>query len=144
MPRTASLPSWAKAVGPGVIDTFADGFYPEILAELWSDEFWPEPHDDAFPATDDQKLCDGLQRTEVDQYWLEVAYQIHKIDVQKAVFGTDLAPQRGGALRIIVNDGSKADGTWAQAGKPEGRGVKAARSGKEARRHYERIRGVPA
>lgn len=141
MPRTASLPSWATAIGPGVIETQADEFYPEILAELWADENWPDPIAEGDEApTDEQVLCKGLQRTEADQYWLEVAYQCAKLDIQHAVGGTDLAPEKGGALRIIIMDSSKVDGTWAQEGKPAGRGVETARKGKEARRHYQRIR----
>jgi len=136
-PRTANLPDWAKAVGPGVIDIFADAFYPDMLAELWDDENWPE--DDG---SDEAKLCAGLQREEFNQYWLEVAFQCAKLDIQHAVAGTDLAPKKGGALRIIVVDGSKVDGKWAQKDKPKGRGIEQARKGKESRAHYKRIRNL--
>ncbi|TVO75134.1 hypothetical protein [Sedimenticola selenatireducens] len=114
MARKASLPDWAKAIAPGKIDLFADHFYPELLMEL------------------------GVEGEAIDQYWLEVAYQCAKLDVQNAIRGTDLMPKVGGALCLFVQDPDKR---WSQKNYPEGKGAESATKGKEARDHYTRIRG---
>ena len=70
---------------------------------------------------------------EVDQYWLEVAYQCAKMDVQAAVLraGGDF----GFAIKVL-NRPDYALRNWAA-----GRGIEAATQGKEARQHYKRLRG---
>jgi len=118
--RTAQLPAWANAIAPGKIEIEADGFYPEWLGLL------------------------GVADDDIDQYALECAFQCAKMDIQFAVAGTELMPQEGGALVIIVNDGSKEAGKWRQKFYPEGKGAKAASKGREAREHYKRIRQVPS
>ena len=137
--KEANLPSWAESLGAGRVEIDAEQFYPEILDELWANAEWPEEVQNT--------IYDGLQRTEVDQYWLEVAYQVAKMDIQSAVSGTDLMPEKGGALVIIIKDNSKetdSSGTskYAQRDKPKGRGADMASTGKEAREHYKRIRAV--
>lgn len=122
MTRQATLPAWAKAISPGIIEIQADQFYPALLEEL------------------------GVEEADIDQYWLETAYQCAKLDVQFAVAGTEHQAAPGGALRIIVKDTSKAEnGTsrWAQIQYPEGKGAKAAAQDKEARAHYKRLRNLP-
>lgn len=115
--RKPSLPEWASVKTPGKIEVLADQFYPEYLVEL------------------------GVE--EPDQYWLEVAFQCMKMDIQSAVIGTDAMPEFGGALVISVRDMTKTDGLskWAQAAYPKGKGAESATKGKEARDHYARIRG---
>lgn len=115
--RKPSLPEWASVKAKGKIEVLADKFYPEYLSELDVEE--------------------------PDQYWLEVAYQCMKMDIQNAVIGTDAMPDMGGALVISVRDATKVDGAskWAQSAYPKGKGAEAATKGKEARDHYARIRG---
>lgn len=152
MKRKAVLPTWATAISAGKIEIDAAKFYPEILEELWVDEDWPvplEPTEEGAEPTyaDNDKMYQGLQREEIDQYWLEVALQVAKRDLQVAINNTDLMPAKGSALVIIVKDGTKASNksgvsTYAQSAYLPGRGVEKATKGKEARGHYDRIRGV--
>lgn len=79
-----------------------------------------------------------LKVEKVDQYWLEVAYQCIKLDVQAALAGTKYDPQVAGKANQIIM--SRAP-EYAQAAHPRGRGPEAASKGKEARKHYARIRG---
>lgn len=74
-------------------------------------------------------------------YWCEVAYQMHKLDLQVSC--------RTVALNIHVHDPDKA---YRQASRPQARDVSnaagghpASKRGKEARGHYKRLRGfLPA
>lgn len=70
----------------------------------------------------------------VDQYWLEVAYQCIKLELQVAM--------RGFTFEIRIHDPEKK---WAQRKFPEGIGAARATFGKEARLHFMRARGgLPA
>ena len=71
--------------------------------------------------------CDPARPT---RYWLEVAFQCMKLELQVAM--------RGHGFEIRVHDADKA---WAQDKFPEGRGIVAATWGKEAREHFRRCRG---
>lgn len=132
----ANLPPWATMLSPGKVEIQADEFYPAILGELIDL--------DAGVKTNDKKqapvVFKGME--ELDQYWLEVAFQCAKMDVQRAVQGTDDAPAEGGALTIFVNDNAKVAGTWAQKNYAVGRGTKAAAQGKEARAFYKVLRNL--
>ncbi len=74
----------------------------------------------------------------VDQYWLEVAYQCVKLDVQAALAGTDCDPRTCGKPTGILFSNAPE---FALAQFPEGKGVAVATQGKEARNHYVRLRG---
>lgn len=73
-----------------------------------------------------------------DQYWLEVAYQCAKMDLQSALIGTPYDP---------ITSGKPAEFHFSRAPEfaltahPKGKGVEAASRGREAREHYRRIRG---
>jgi len=115
------LPSWAEIKSPGYVDVQADQFYPAILAEL------------------------GVEDGAADQYWLQVAKNIMKMDVRVAVAGTENAAPATGALTILVQDNTKVEGVSKYALKvhPEGKGATA--GAREARDHYKRLRGfLPA
>lgn len=73
-----------------------------------------------------------------DQYWLEVAYQCAKLDLQMAVLDTEFDPRHAGkAVEFrFSNYPPYALKRW-----PEGKGLEKATKGKEAREHYKRIRG---
>lgn len=72
--------------------------------------------------------------TEPDQYWLEVAYQCIKLELQAAM--------RTFTFEIRIHDPAKR---WAQRKFPIGRGPVRAAQGKEAKRHFQRLRGgLPA
>lgn len=68
--------------------------------------------------------------TEPDQYWLEVAYQCIKLELQVCM--------RGFTFEIRIHDAGKR---WAQAKFPKGRGAIAATYGYEAKGHFARLRG---
>jgi len=119
MKKNVNLPEYARMLKNGRIEIDADKFYPLLLKEL------------------------GI--TDIDQYWLEVAYQCMKLDMQSAIKGTEIEIN-GGAVVLLVKDATKLsnDGIskWAQERFPKGKGIDAATKGKEARAHYKRIRGV--
>ena len=107
--QIVSLPRWATLTNrPGLIpliDVDSDGAYTAMLALLKVD----------LP----------------DRYWLEVAYQFIKLELQTAM--------RCFRFELHLQDPTKK---WAQKKYPEGRGARAATYGKEARKHYIRIRGA--
>lgn len=128
------LPTWASAIAPGKIEINAEQFYPDLLNQLWADENWQE-----------SGVCKGLQRGEIDQYWLEVAFQCAKLDIKNAVNGSELSPQKGGALLIMVKDDTKADSgisRYAMASYKKGKNINYRAIYKEAREHYKRIRNI--
>ena len=79
-----------------------------------------------------------LAPPQIDQYWLEVAYQCAKLDVQMALVGTEYDPRFSGKPAEFHFSKSPE---LALVLHPHGRGVEAATKGKEARAHYVRIRG---
>lgn len=111
------LPTWAKKVNcakwAGIrIEADPDGFIPYWLNLL------------------------GIEKP--DQYWLEVAYQCGKLDIQWALESTEYDPRVAGKpAEIHVLNRPK----WALKNYPAGKGIHRASQGKEARGHYVRIRG---
>ncbi len=116
----ARLPAWAE---PHPSDTNAvlvdpDKAYPSLLSELGASE-------------------------KIDRYWLEIAYQCVKMDLQTALRRYDFT------IHIRSDDGRKDrwgfhahKGTRGHAGKAvDDPLVIRATKGKEAREHYRRIRG---
>ena len=75
-------------------------------------------------------LDPSMPEMPLDQYWLEVAYQCVKLDVQ--------AVMRDFNIEIHLRDPEKE---FALAKYPEGRGLEKADRGREARDHYRTIRG---
>ena len=113
MKKSSILPEWATEISKGRIEVDPDLFHPAFLKEL------------------------GVEKDKIDQYWLEVSQQCMKLDLQRIVTGTELAPKPGGALIILIKN--RPD--WALKNHPKGKGPDAATQGKEARQHYRRIRG---
>ena len=112
------LPSWAKVKADGndkvalIIEADTAGYVAEWFELL------------------------GVQKP--DQYWLEVAFQCAKLDLQSALAGTSYDPRTN--ARPVEFHFTRAD-QCALRRFPVGRGVEAASKGKEARGHYKRIRG---
>jgi hypothetical protein len=108
MPDEIKLPGYAKLGGKHralqIVDVDADAAY-----RAWLDE---------------------LGVTTIDRYWLEVAYQCIKMELQVAM--------RRFGFEIHIHDPEKH---WAQAKVPNGKGADAASKGKEAREHFRRLRG---
>lgn len=150
--RTAQLPEWATAAENGDIIMDAQSFYPALLQELWDDEQWPA-EGAMFRGMD----MSTIERGDLSRYWLEVAYQCAKLDVRLGIEHSELSPPRGGALRMIIEDGDKS--LFCQKGKPAGpehptakmivdgkevpaSGEVLASRGYHARYHWKRIRGA--
>lgn len=108
------LPKWLSQRDDGIFVIDPDLAYPAIFAALGVDK--------------------------PDQYWTEVAYQSAKMEVQRLIVGTELAPEDA-PLEIHVNTEGDRKERWSLANMPEGRGVEVATKGREARVHYERIIG---
>lgn len=80
----------------------------------------------------------GVALADADQYWLEVAYQCAKMDIQLALEGTEYDPRTANAPVEIVFTRANH---WQQHLHPVGRGATRASRGQEAREHFRRIRG---
>lgn len=140
MKRELKLPSWAQVIADPisekgrvsvVIEADPDGFVPEWLKLIGAPEGKP------------------------DQYWIECAFQCAKMDLQKALEGTEFQPSLAGKpaeFRI------KNRPTWALHNYQKGAGVEAASAGQRvvkagtepsapgsavltARAHYIKVRG---
>lgn len=142
----AELPSWAtdqgeSAKGVPIIGVDADAMYPAVLseyAEFYADEGnrpaeWNKA--DGELRAEWSECLDELDPSNPSAYWLEVAYQSMKLDLQ-------LAMRRFG-FEIRVHDPDRA---WSQADAPDGRGPEMAAGGssggREAREHFKRLRGM--
>jgi len=116
--KALSLPSWASRKESAsqkvsiVIEVDSAVAYPAMLKELEADV--------------------------VDQYWLEVAYQCIKLDVQATLAGTEFDPRTAGKPAEIHFSNAPE---FALAKHPEGKGIAAATQGREAREHYKKLRG---
>lgn len=115
------LPPWAARRKDGVFIVDADAAYKAILKEL------------------------KVKPADYDQYWLEVAFQCMKLEIQRTIGGTRFDPRSRDvptALCISIAGGKEK---WALNKFPPGRGIWLATKGKEARGHYLRLRGgIPA
>lgn len=122
------LPSWAKAhpERENTIIADPDLFYPAILGE-YADMIAAEPADYA-------KAYPPLTPKKPNKYWIEVAYQTMKLDLQIAVgrFGfTILVDSRGGRKQ-----------KWSLRNMPgQDADVTRATKSLEARNHYRHLRG---
>lgn len=107
--KAKTLPKWAKREGTirgrPVIGVDANAAYEAWLAEL------------------------SVKKSEIDQYWLECAYQCIKLELQSLL---------GFVIEIHIHDTEKK---YAQKKWPAGRGPVAASRGLEAREHFKRLRG---
>jgi hypothetical protein len=113
-----TLPPWLSRRDDGVFEIDPDLAYPAILKAL------------------------GIRDSEIDQYWLEVAYQCAKLHVQELVSGSELDPRPKMALQIhILSHGARKD-RWALRKHKAGRGARRASEGREAKVHYPRIRNL--
>lgn len=89
----------------------------------------------------DRYVSEWLQLLKVkapDQYWLEVAYQCAKLDLQLAIEGTEFDPRTLNKPALFKFTRSSK---YALAQHPAGKGSAAATKGREAREHYKRVRG---
>lgn len=77
----------------------------------------------------------GVDFGDLDQYWIEVAYQCIKMDVQAALEATIL----DSGVHAQINF-ARAE-RWALKNYKTGKGAAAATRGREARDQYKRIRG---
>ena len=126
--------------GRAAIEISADDMYPAVLAEYVAlyqngrrpdfvpEAAWPKVHAELDP--DDEDVLSA--------YWLEVAYQSAKMDVQRAVGGFGIN------LHVKATPAGKA--RYQQATSPQGAlGPRAAAGGmaggRDARHHYKRLRG---
>jgi len=83
------LPDWADCTGKGRVEIDADAMYPQVLSAIGAPDI---PND----------------------LWLEAAHQVAKLEVQRALGGTDMAPEPGSALVIVIR--CKPEKLWRQKG----------------------------
>jgi hypothetical protein len=111
----------------------ADIQFPAWLSEGANNTFVIDPNI-AYPA-----ILQALGVNEVDQYWVEVAYQIAKMEAFRII--TDGEPPGGDTVQLTINSADDRKQRWALANLPKGRGTEAATQGREAVVHYDRVRG---
>jgi hypothetical protein len=109
-----ALPKWVTHRKDGVFVVDPDIAYPAVLKAL------------------------GLGG-KPDQYQLETAYQCVKMKVQELAEAAGHDPKK--PLIIHIAGGGTAKKSWALSAHPRGRGSEAATQGREARVHFERVRG---
>lgn len=117
----------AKSTGPKLVPGYS-----------WDDEkkvLSIDP-DIVYPAVLDAL---DVKAEDVDQYWVEVAYQCAKLAGQEMMSGTPHDPRETGNGTMVINILSRKD-TWAVSKFKPGRGPEAATKGREARNHYEKIK----
>jgi len=115
-----TLPKWLSRRADGAFVIDPDIAYPLILKEL------------------------GVNDGDLDQYWIECAYQAAKLATQDLVTGTELDPRPKLGFVIVIDSAGGRKDRWAlknhKPGKP-GRDVNAATKGLQAKQHYTRIAG---
>lgn len=118
------LPTWLKRREDGAFVVDPDRIYPKVFELL------------------------GVKDADVDQYWVETAYQCAKLAVQALILDSDLDPRPSGmALTIVIDSGGGRKDRWALSKFQPGRGIHnpdvpgalAATKGREARGHFSRI-----
>jgi hypothetical protein len=91
--------------------------------------------DIAYPAILDAL---GVDAKDVDQYWLEVAYQVAKLHAQESVLKAGHDPAT--TILLFVRSDAKRKERWGLAGRKPGRGITLATKAGEAKGHYNLIR----
>ena len=121
-----ALLSWISKVD-GALNTFVvdpDIFYPEFLAEL------------------------GVEKHEVTQYWLEIAFACMKMDFDVSVRMERAADPARRIIRMVrADEGRKArwNLTMFKHGKKDWSKMGLQERSRDIRKHYRRIRGfVPS
>lgn len=138
--RDLKLPAWAEEIK----SVLADKGRVSAVLSLDPDQYMPE------------WLALVGAPTKLDQYWVEVAHQCAKMDLQKSLEGTEYQPSVAGKpVEFRVKNCPK----WALKEYPAGAGVSAASTGKRvvkageepnalgsslmtARGHYIKVRGA--
>lgn len=137
------FPDWMKDEGEEVYSIDADKAYPAILAELKASiEGVPGPEKGVTELPYIEELR-ALDINALSQYWVEVAYQMAKLDLRRILM---LEGKNAWPRMIRIRTGyTEVDGqpvsNWHMSRFPAGRGIEAATQGKEAREHYRRLRG---
>jgi hypothetical protein len=114
MAVTASFPAWLTRNKGGAYLVDTHKAYPLFLKAL------------------------GLKH---DQYGLEVTYQCVKMAVQDLVSASGQDPRDEGKPLVILMEPGRDKDKWALRSAPAGKGAALATQGREARVHYDRIRG---
>lgn len=142
---TDTLPDWAESLETPFdkmrVSVDAEDAYEALLGEYV--EFYSDPdnypdewlREDGDLRAEWERCLEGLEVENPTAYWLEVAYQSIKLDLQLAC--------RTFNLEIRIHD---ADKRFSQEAAPDGRDVMEAaggfEGGKEAREHFRRMRGM--
>lgn len=112
------FPAWLTRREDGVFVIDPDIAYPTILKAL------------------------RIKDDQLDQYWLEVAYQSAKLFTQDLIAGTEYDPRPERHLTMHILGGSARKKQWGLANYKAGRGAYAATKGREAVFHYEKIKPI--
>lgn len=98
------------------------------------------------------RVISDLRVEQLDQYWLEVAHNVIKLDTQVAIAQSGLQPE--GCVTVIIRGAEGYKDRWGWRAHPPGKHAELRKTDEnlfartvavEARAHYKRLRGfVPA
>jgi len=137
--KEIQLPMWAKIDEEFNHDKVALRITVDPLVAY--KEWFALLHDPAYPIPNDMEQAGITHMPNVavpDQYWLEVAYQCTKLDLQMALKSSQFDPLLSGKP-VEFNFLSRPE--LKMTNYPEGKTWQAATQGREARMHYIRVRG---
>lgn len=144
------LPDWLKKTSlklPGWAWVSDDYNHDKMSLKIVADpaiaypEWFALLHDEKYPIPLDMAKIGITHMPDVDvpdQYWLEVAYQCTKLDLQSAIVGTPYDPRLSG--KNVEFKFQKTE-KYAHKNWPAGKTAEVASQGKQARLHYIRVRG---
>ena len=135
---TAVIKDWLIRRDDGVFEVDCDVIYPRIfkaMADLG------KTFDPVTAIGAEALLVEvaSLNIMALDQFWLEVIYQVTKLEAQRILFHSELDTRRKAPLVFHFRTKNKAH--WHHAGKRPGRGIAAATQGLQARAIFEELRG---
>ncbi|MDX1810433.1 MAG: hypothetical protein R3240_00675 [Gammaproteobacteria bacterium] len=134
------FPDWITEDENGSYCIDADKAYPALLAEL-KEKKLPEATKSEPSWT---KELRSLDLEKLTQYWIEVAYQMAKLELRRYLL---LAGKNPWPPKIRIKTGYKTLESgdlishWHMSNFPKGAGIAKATQGKEAREHYRTLRG---
>jgi hypothetical protein len=137
------IKDWLVRRGDGVFDVDVDVIYPRMTQALIEYGKKIDPAK-ATPGSGKALLATAasLSVDKLDQYWLEVIYQMTKLEAQRLIFRTELDTRSDATPALVFHFRTQAKARWRHQGRPPGRGIRKATEGKEARLMFEELRGA--
>ena len=137
------IKDWLVRRADGVFDIDCDVIYPRTLQAMIEYGKKIDPAT-VSPGSGRAHLAE-ISKTnpdKLDQYVLEVIYQVTKLEAQRLIFRTELDSRNAERGALTFHFRTKSKLRWQHRGKPAGKGFRAATEGKQARAIFEELRGA--